>query len=299
MDCLKNDSKEYDNYIDFVTEINKIRENLNFKIAEDRRKFGEIIIFFKITDENNIPQDAIRLFGQNKFVDAYNEKKISEMPGAYKKNSENTMTTGNRRFNIFKKKPGAYKKNSEKTMTTGHRRFTIFKKKPGAYKKNSEKTMTTGHRRFTIFKKKPASNCFQQVITRSSINFEPKISIPTGRSTIDTRPQSRASRLTEGSPYTGETGLVQSALADLTKFQELEFPEVVVLGSDCHKEDWDLDTDCTFCGLPRCNPPPPIYRPVDDLGRVLCAFIDLLISPSAHAQTRAVIEDTLEKSVNP
>ncbi|CAB0039272.1 unnamed protein product, partial [Trichogramma brassicae] len=30
----------------------------------------------------------------------------------------------------------------------------------------------------------PASNCFQQVITRSSINFEPKISIITGRSTI-------------------------------------------------------------------------------------------------------------------
>ncbi|CAB0030844.1 unnamed protein product [Trichogramma brassicae] len=99
--------------------------------------------------------------------------------------------------------------------------------------------------------------------------------------------------------YSEHRALVQSALADLTKFQELEFPEVVVLGSDCHKEDWDLDTDCTFCGLPRCNPPPPIYRPVDDLGRVLCAFIDLLISPSAHAQTRAVIEDTLEKSVNP
>ncbi|CAB0041106.1 unnamed protein product [Trichogramma brassicae] len=37
--------------------------------------------------------------------------------------------------------------------------------------------------------------------------------------------------------------LVQSALADLTKFQELEFPEVVVLGSDCHKEDWDRDTN--------------------------------------------------------
>uniref|UniRef100_A0ABD2XSR8 Uncharacterized protein n=1 Tax=Trichogramma kaykai TaxID=54128 RepID=A0ABD2XSR8_9HYME len=99
--------------------------------------------------------------------------------------------------------------------------------------------------------------------------------------------------------YSEHRALVQSALADLVKFQELEFPEVVVLGPDCHNEDWDRDTECEFCGLPRCNPPPPIYRPVDDLGRVLCAFIDLLISPSAHAQTRAVIEDTLEKSVEP
>uniref|UniRef100_A0ABD2W1Y8 ATP-dependent DNA helicase n=1 Tax=Trichogramma kaykai TaxID=54128 RepID=A0ABD2W1Y8_9HYME len=35
----------------------------------------------RITTENNIPQDAIRLFGQNTFVDTYNQKKIAEMPG--------------------------------------------------------------------------------------------------------------------------------------------------------------------------------------------------------------------------
>ncbi|KAL7288368.1 hypothetical protein TKK_0017699 [Trichogramma kaykai] len=42
MDCLKNEPTKYDNYIDFVTEINKICENINFKNAEDRRKFGEM-----------------------------------------------------------------------------------------------------------------------------------------------------------------------------------------------------------------------------------------------------------------
>ncbi|XP_023317654.1 uncharacterized protein LOC106653306 [Trichogramma pretiosum] len=43
--------------------------------------------------------------------------------------------------------------------------------------------------------------------------------------------------------YSEHRALVQSALADLVKFQELEFPEVVVLGPDCHNEDWDRDTE--------------------------------------------------------
>ncbi|CAB0028036.1 unnamed protein product [Trichogramma brassicae] len=98
--------------------------------------------------------------------------------------------------------------------------------------------------------------------------------------------------------FSSHHGLLQSALATLTEFRELEFPDAVVLGSSCHEENWDHDGVCRWCGLKGSLPSASLRPPVDNFGRVLCAFIDLLISPSTHAETRAVMEDTLEKSVN-
>ncbi|CAB0029203.1 unnamed protein product [Trichogramma brassicae] len=96
--------------------------------------------------------------------------------------------------------------------------------------------------------------------------------------------------------FSSHHGLLQSALATLTEFRELEFPDAVVLGSSCHEENWDHDGVCRWCGLKGSLPSASLRPPVDNFGRVLCAFIDLLISPSTHAETRAVMEDTLEKS---